>query len=132
MSRAFRRCGAVLPLLLLPAVALAQEAARPRLGGGGAIDISLGRIIVSLIFCIIIAILAILLIRQRSGKMDLAALFARIEPRAGAIRVVETRRLSPHADICVVEHRETEYLLVVQQGSVQVLRECPVDEKPSA
>lgn len=113
-------------LLLFASHALAQAPARRPLGGGGAVDVSIGRIIVSLVFCIIVATLAILLIRQRGGRMDLAGLFARFEPRARAIDVLETRRLSPHADICLIRHDAREYLVVLQQGSMQVLRESDV------
>lgn len=113
-----------------PAVA----AAPARLGGGGELDFSLGRIVLSLIVCIIIAVLAILLIRQRSGRIDLRALFARIEPRAAQIRIVETRRLSPHADISVVEHGGREYLLLLQPTAAQVLRarDIPGQDIPCA
>ena len=111
--------------LLVPIAAAAQS--RPNhLGGGGEVDVSLGRIIISFVICIIIAGLAILLIRQRTGKIDLATLFAKIEPRAREIKVVETRRLSPHADISLVRQGGREYLLVLQQGSMQVLRDEPV------
>ena len=110
---------------LLPIAAAAQS--RPgHLGGGGEVDVSLGRIIISFVICIIIAGLAILLIRQRTGKLDLASFFARIEPRAREIKVVETRRLSPHADISLVRQGGREYLMVLQQGSMQVLRDEPV------
>lgn len=103
--------------------AMAQNAVKPHLGSGGALDISLGRIIASLVICIIVAVLAILLIRQRGGKGDLAMLFVRIQPRARLIEVVETVRLSPHADICLVRHDGRDYLLVVQQGAMQILRD---------
>lgn len=118
-----------LPTLLLallgawPAAALAQNAAVPHLGSGGALEVSLGRIIASLVICLMVAVLAILLIRQRGGRGDLAALFARLQPQARAIEVVETRRLSPHADICLVRHDGRDYLLVLQQGSLAVLRD---------
>jgi hypothetical protein len=112
-------------LSLLPMAAVAQS--RPNhLGGGGEVDVSLGRIIISFVICIIIAGLAILLIRQRSGKIDLASFLARIEPRAREIKVVETRRLSPHADISLVRQGGREYLLILQQGSTHVLRDEPV------
>jgi hypothetical protein len=115
-------------LLLWPAVARAQNAAQPHLGGGGSLDISLGRIIASLVICIIVAVLAILLIRQRGGRGDLAAMFARLQPQACAIEVVETRRLSTHADICLVRHNGRDYLLVLQQGSMHVLRDEPTSD----
>ena len=112
-------------LSLLP-IAAAAQSHPAHLGGGGDVDVSLGRIIISLVICIIIAGLAILLIRQRSGKIDLASLFARIEPRAREIKVVETRRLSPYADISLVRQGGREYLLILQQGNMQVLRDEPV------
>lgn len=101
-----------------------------RLGGGGELDISLGRIIISLVICIVIAALALLLIRQRSGKIDLRAWLSRLEPRADQIRIVETRRLSVHADISVVQHGEREYLLLLQQNNAQVLRDRPLPPMP--
>lgn len=105
------------------------SAAGRRLGGGGDVDVSLGRIVVAFVICIIVAVLAILLIRQRGGKIDLTHLFARLEPRARAIQVVETRRLNPHSDICLVRHDDREYLLVLQAGATHVLRErtCAVE-----
>lgn len=104
---------------------VAVQSRAGHLGGGGGIDVSLGRIVISLVICIIIAALAILLIRQRSGQMDLAAIFSKIEPRAREIQVVETRRLNPQADICLVRQGGREYLLVLQQGNVAVLRDEP-------
>ncbi|WP_034158867.1 hypothetical protein [Sphingomonas sp. ERG5] len=118
------------PIMLLWASPTLANRAMPGrsvpLGGGGDLDVSLGRIVVSLVICIVIAVLAALLIKQRSGKIDLKAWLARIEPRAGAIRVVETRRLSVHADISVVQHGEREYLLLLQQNNAQVLRDRPI------
>lgn len=105
---------------LLAAPALAAPG---RLGGGAALEVSLGRIVTALLICIIIAVLAVLLIRQRSGKIDLAALFAKFEARPRSIRIVETRRLSQHADICVVRHHEREYLLLLMAGEARVLDE---------
>jgi flagellar biogenesis protein FliO len=116
-------------LALAPVAARAQNAAQPHLGGGGgSLDISLGRIIASLVICLMIAVLAILLIRQRGGRGDLAAIFSRLQPQARAIEVVETRRLSPHADICLVRHDGRDYLLVLQQGSMQLLRDAPTTD----
>ena len=93
-----------------------------RLGGGQPLEVSLGRIVAALVICIIIAVLAVLLIRQRSGKVDLHALFGRLQTRPRAIEVVETRRLSPHADLCVVRHSGREYLLLLLAGNARILR----------
>lgn len=97
-----------------------------RLGGGQPLEVSLGRIVAALVICIIIAVLAALLIRQRAGKIDLYALFGRLQSRPRAIEVVETRRLSPNADICVVRHSGREYLLLLLAGDARILSEQPV------
>lgn len=114
---------AVVLLLTAPAAARDGRLTTGRLSTGDPIDVSVGRIVVAFIFVVVIAGLAALLIRQRSGKIDLATLFSRVELRRRAIHVVETRRLSPHADICVVRHEGREYLLLLQAGNARVLRE---------
>jgi hypothetical protein len=106
--------------LLSPALA-----GQGRLGGGEALDVSLGRIVAALVVSLIVAGLAILLIRQRGGRVDLHKLFGRLELRTRAIQVVETRRLSQHADLCLVRHRDTEFLLLLMAGDARVLREGP-------
>jgi hypothetical protein len=103
-----------------------------RLGGGQPLEVSLGRIIAALVICIIVAVLAALLIRQRSGKLDLYAFFGRLQTRPRAIEVVETRRLSPHADLCVVRHSGREYLLLLLAGNARILSEGPVAEPAEA
>lgn len=110
--------GSALAFPLFPALAAA-----PRLGGGESLNVSLGRMIAAILICIVVALLAALLLRQRGGKINLAALFARMELRPRAIEVVETRRLSPHADICLVRHGGQEYLLLLLAGGARILRE---------
>lgn len=107
----------------LHGTAQAQQVARAPLGGGSGVDVSPIRIILSLVICIAVAVLAILLIRQRNGTIDLRALMSRAERRASRITVHETRRLGMHADACLVECDGREYLLVLQQGGVHVLRD---------
>jgi len=116
-------------LFLIFWLASAEEAVAARgggLGGGEALGVSLGRVVTALILCLLIAFLAALLIRQRAGKGDLPAILARLNTASRAIQVVETRRLSPHADICLVRHDDREYLLLLQSGRGSVLRERPV------
>ena len=105
-------------------VALVLAQAAGRLGGGGGVDVPVARIVTAFVFCAIIAALAILLIRQRSGRGDLAGWLRRVAPAGGsAVDVVEVRRLTMHADLGVVRHDGREYLLLVQAGSARVLRE---------
>jgi hypothetical protein len=101
-----------------------------RLGGGGDIGVSLGRIVAALLICIIVAVLAALFLRQRAGHQDLARLFTRFDLRTRAIEVVETRRLSPHADICLVRHDGKDYLLLLMAGAAQVLSQAPTKAQP--
>lgn len=92
-----------------------------RLGGGEDLHVSLWRIVAALLIGIVLVVLAALLIRQRGGKVDFAAIFGRVRLRHRDIHVVETRRLSPHADICLVRHRDREYLLLLGAGHGRVL-----------
>jgi hypothetical protein len=110
----------------LAAAALAASpasAAAGRLGGGQPLEVSLGRIVAALVICTIVAVLAVLLIRQRSGKTDLRRFFSRFEMRPRSIDVVETRRLSANADVCVVRHGGREYLLLLLAGGARILRD---------
>lgn len=113
-------CMSLSTVLATPALARAG-----RLSSGEPLDVSIGRVLIALVICIIIAFLAVLLIRQRSGKIDLATLFSRVELRQRAIHVVETRRLSPNADLCLVRHDGDEYLLLLLAGNARVLRKGP-------
>jgi hypothetical protein len=125
----FRRSFAAVALLLvLEAPALAAG----RLGGGQALEISLGRIVGALLVSITVLVFAVLLIRQRSGRIDLAAWLGRMRLRTQAIDVVEARRLSPHADVCVIRHQGTEYLLLLSAGESQLLSRGPIVEVAAA
>ncbi|WP_375397069.1 hypothetical protein [uncultured Sphingomonas sp.] len=103
-------------------ILLADQAAG-RLGGGGGVDVPVARIVVAFVICAVIAGLAILLIRQRTGRGDLARWLRRVAPGRGAVEIVEVRRLSMHADLGLVRHAGREYLILVQAGSSRVLRE---------
>ena len=116
--------------MILLAVASNAASAAGHLGGGG-VDIPVGRILISLLACLMIAALAILLLRQKGGK-DIRLTLGRLSPRPGAIEVVEARRLSLHGDVCLVRHDGREYLLLVQGGDSRVLRERDVPASEDA
>lgn len=97
-----------------------------RLGGGSAVDIPVGRIVVAFLVCVAIAFLAILLIRQRMGRGDLGSWMRRMGARSSAIDIVEVRRLSVQSEIGLVRHDGREYLLLLQGNSSRVLREREV------
>lgn len=126
-----RPAGARLGAAALMALAAAPAFAGPgRLGGGEPLEVSLGRIVAALLICIVIAFLAVLMIRQRGGRFDLSALVTKIDMRRRALRVVETRRLSPHADLCIVEHEGCEYLLLLMAGDARILNERRIEAGP--
>lgn len=108
-------------MILLQAVGNSAAVAN-RLGGGG-VDIPVARILLSLIACLIVAVLAILFLRQRGGKIDLRGSLGRLAAGRGAIDVVEVRRVSLNGDICLIRHDGTEYLILVQAGASTILRE---------
>jgi hypothetical protein len=118
--------------VLAAAGGAASADAAGRLGGGAALDVSPWRILAALILCVIIAVLAALMIRQRGGRIALATLLPRLDPGRRAIEVVETRRLSPHADLCVVRHDGREYLLLLLAGDARVLNESAVSSASDA
>lgn len=115
------------PMLLAASPAMASAG---RLGGGGALNVSLTRIVTALLLCLMLAVLAALLIKRGGGKVDVAALrqlFTRL-PTQRRIQVVETRRVSQYADVCLVRCDGAEYLILCAQQQQTVLREAPATE----
>lgn len=111
-------------------IAVAAQAAAARLGGGGAPDVPVMRIVLAFVLCAAIALLAVLLLRQRIGAgRGTAGWWRGVTPATGAVEVQEVRRLTLHADVGVVRHAGREYLLLVQAGNAVVLRERDVVER---
>lgn len=109
---------------------LAPPAFADRLGGGGDLGISLTRIVTALILCVMLAVLAALLLKRNGGKIDLPALrrlMVRM-PVARRIEVIETRRVSQHADVCLLRCDGREYLILCAQHQQMVLREGETGE----
>jgi hypothetical protein len=47
------------------------------------------------------------------------------------IRVIESRRISQHADLCLVRCDNVDYVILSSAQQQQLLRETPVAEAPS-
>lgn len=94
-------------------------AAPTRLGGGAALDVSLTRIVVALLVCLALAVLAAVLVKRGGGRLTLPN---RAERR---IAVIESRRISPHADLCLLRCDGREYMILSSATGQQVLREGP-------
>jgi len=109
--------------------------AEGRLGGGGALDLSLTRIVTALILCLMLAVLAALLIKRAGGRIDLAVLrrgFASALPAARRIDIIESRRMSVHADICLVRCDSREYLILCSAQQQTVIRETDLAAEEDA
>lgn len=130
LSTAFACC---LAYLLSAPLAFAQPG---RLGGGGSLNLSLTRIVLSLLLCLMLAALAAFALKRNGGRIDLKRLGGLIAtlPAQRRIEVVETRRASQYADICLVRCDGREYLVLSSQQHQLVLREaeCPVAAAPNA
>jgi len=103
-----------------PGYARAQQ-----LGGGGASpDISMIRILAALLVCLAAAFALALVIRARKGAIRPLAKGWLSGAIAGSrrIAVVETRRATPYADICLVRCDGEEYLLLCGPSGQLVLR----------
>jgi hypothetical protein len=111
------------------AVCLAQFAtpalASPgRLGGGGGVDVSLTRIIMAFVLGTMLAVFAAVTIKRGGGRFDMAVarrLFVTL-PSARRIQVIESRRVSQHADLCLVRCDGEEYLILSSAQQQQILR----------
>ncbi|MBD8679357.1 hypothetical protein [Sphingomonas sp. CFBP 13720] len=97
-------------------------AAPVRLGGGAAFDVSSTRIVGALLLCLMLAALAAVLLKRGGGRLVPTG-------RAGRrIAVVESRRVSAHADLCLLRCDDREYLVLSSAAGQQVLRSEPATE----
>jgi hypothetical protein len=115
VARSFR----AFALVALPASAQAQ-----RLGAAPAGDVSLVRVFLALLVCVIAAVLAIFLLRNRiSGSAP--SFLSRIASDRARIRLVESRRISTQAEVSLVECDGAQYLLLVGAGGSLLLSCTP-------
>ena len=115
--------------LLYSEGALAQQ-----LGKGAGPDISIVRIIVALVICLAIAGLAIWLLRASKGSGRGPSILQRLRASNASIRVLESRRISLHAEVCMFRCDEWQYLVLVAQGHSRILekrRVAPAASGPS-
>jgi hypothetical protein len=117
-----RRFGGGL-VLLWPGLAHAQQ-----LGGGGSPDISPIRVLISLLVALACAFGLALFLRTRMGQHPASASVGQWLSRMGTLRrieVVEARRVSAHADLCLVRNEGEEWLLACGPAGITVLRHGP-------
>jgi hypothetical protein len=98
-----------------------------RLGGGGAVDIPVGRIIAAFLLCVLLAWALAVALKHRGGRGGIGRfqrLFARSAPPS-RIAVLETRRASVHADVCLIRCDGDDYLILCSPHVQTVLRCAP-------
>jgi hypothetical protein len=109
-------------MALAPVAAAAQQ-----LGGGARPEISIIRVVAALILCLAAAFAAILLLRRRGalpgwlGSTRFGGAAA-VKPR---MMVIESRRLSPHADLWLVRCDAVDYLILCGTTQAQLLSQHP-------
>ncbi|RHW18953.1 hypothetical protein D1610_02110 [Sphingomonas gilva] len=106
------------------------HAAPGRLGGGGGVDIPIGRIFAVTMLCIMLAALAAFAIKRGGGRVRVGALsnLLRRLPADRRMQVIETRRASQFADVCLIRCDDREYLALCSQHQFLLLRESAAAE----
>ena len=122
-----------LPSVLLVGVLWPSAAWAQRLGGGGqGADISIMRVIAALAVCLAAAVALVLIVKARRKPFawrSTSEWLAKAMARSSRIDVVETRRVSAFADICLMRCDGVEYLLLCGASGHKVLRRSfPPDE----
>lgn len=130
MTIGLLRVGAALWLLMM------SSAHAQTLGGGQSFELPIARLVVGLLLCSFLAILAAVMIKRfirgggafKPGK----SLSSLLRLPARKLRVIESQRISAHADLCLVACDGRRYLIVTSAGAATVLREDTADETEAA
>lgn len=115
-------------IALLPTLAHAQQ-----VGGGSPLSVPIVKLVLGLLVCAFAALIAALALKRfaQGGAAlngDKPTLRGLIRAPARRVRILETHRVSPHADLCCLSYRDREYLIVFSPGAAILLRETAVNE----
>ena len=102
--------------------------ARTTLATGSTPDIPWLRIVLSFLLCLALAVAAILAVRayRARGFRKVQTLFgAQRGRRDSAIEIIETRRIAPHTDLCVVQFSGETLLLSISREGVSLIARTP-------
>lgn len=121
----------------LPVLAAATAILSPRSvlaqalggGGGGAPDVSLIRVVAALALCLAVAFAAALLLRRRGVLSERPQWWALLGKAAipARLAIVESRRISQHADLCLVRCDGIDYLILSGPAQAQLLLQRPTE-----
>lgn len=125
------------PILAVVPWALASEPVlAATLGTAAGPGVPWLRIVVAFAFCIGLAIAAIWLLRmyreRRIAQSATGWLAKRKERDQRKIEVVETRRISAHADVCLLRWQGRSYLLLVGQSGASLIDSDGQDRQEQA
>jgi hypothetical protein len=110
---------------LWPMTAQAQT-----LGGGSDFELPLLRLVLGLLLCVIVAIGAALMLKRfmhGGAAPQIGKWSDLVRPPQRRVRVLETHRLSPHGDVCVLTCKGREYLIVLSPAGATVIRETEAE-----
>lgn len=101
-----------------------------RLGGGGGVDLSITRILLSLMLCLMLAVLAAVWLKRRGGWPGWSRLgmVQKGFPTKRRIEILESRRINQYADLSLVRCGDRDYLILSSQAQQQLLRESPASD----
>ena len=106
--------------LSLPLLCAAGAASAQRLGQGDD-GISPWRVVATLLLCLALAVAAAFALRYRIANRGIA-LFA---PAARRLQLIETVRLGPQNNLCVVRYDARDYLIAAGPQGVTVIHSGP-------
>jgi len=105
------------------AIVLAAPAAAQRLGQGADDPVSLWRVVLALLFCLMIAVLAALVLRARMTGRPLPAIFTIGSGQGARLRKLESVRMSHQVELSIVTCDGRDILVAVGPQGAQVLRD---------
>lgn len=98
-----------------------------RLGGGGAVDVSLARIVSALVVCLLLSGAAAWAIKRGGGRVDWRCLHGWGAAPVRRIAVIEARRISAHADVCLFRCDGRDYLILSSATGQRVLHRADTE-----
>jgi hypothetical protein len=121
------------PILgMIVAGVAAQPAVAAQLGTASAPQVPWARIVLALLFCLALAAAAILVLQHHRGWLRFAPFGTRLPRMAHMprrrIEVIETRRISPHGDVCLLHCQGQSYLVALGPGQALLLDRQPLTE----
>ncbi|HEY0959831.1 MAG TPA: hypothetical protein VGE05_11260 [Novosphingobium sp.] len=111
------RCG----IGIFAVIAFASQASAQTLGQASEDGVSFWRVAGALLFCLILGIGAILILRARNGALPTHPLLTSLVPKNRRLQLIEVLRLNQHVDLCMVSCDGKTMLLATSSRGVDIL-----------